>query len=115
MSADALVTVAVLYSLPAAAVARSALEARGVPVVAVGGHVASVDWAYLVALGGIELRVPAAQEPAARALLAEGERPPLRESAAFRHRWIWNALVFLLLLIPVGAIPFWMRRQGETR
>lgn len=109
-AADAWVTAGVFYSLPSAAVARSALEARGLAVQSVGIGLPGVQWQYMVAVGGIELRVPADCETTARALLGEGARPPLSESAAFWARPVWNTVV-LILLFPIGLWPLWVRRQ----
>ncbi|MFD1704853.1 hypothetical protein ACFSCV_17745 [Methylopila henanensis] len=114
MASDALVTVAVCYGYPAAAVTRSALEAEGIPVTVVGGAFASFDWHMLPAMGGIEIRTPASDVERARARLA-GEELPLRESRAFWAAPLRNAATFFLVLYIAGvAVPFWIRRTAPS-
>ena len=107
---DAFVTVAVCYSLPAAVVARSALEARGVPTYATGQSFACIDWTLMVAIGGIDIRVPADCEADARALLGEGEPVPLRETSTFWARPLfWTALSVPAFFV-LNLWPLWLRR-----
>ena len=64
------VEVASFHTIPEAAVARGRLEAEGIPCMVADEHLVQADWLYAIALGGIRLRVPAAQASRARCILA---------------------------------------------
>jgi len=64
------VEVASFDTMPEAAVARGRLEAEGIHCMVADEHLVQADWLYAIALGGIRLRVPAAQAARARRILA---------------------------------------------
>ena len=101
-------------------IARGLLEAEGIEAHVGDGQVALANWEWRLAIGGVKLRVPAAQ--AARAVevlraMDAGEyaiddeaRPatpvaPDRETASSRLAWL--ALVLFNLPLP------WRRRRGD--
>ncbi|WP_193370623.1 hypothetical protein [Pelagibius marinus] len=82
--------------------AQALLGAAGVKVFPDTWYVASVQWHWTHALGGIALQVPAAQAADAIALLADN--PIVRRP---RH-WLWRlpvAVVAVMVLFWVGFPP----------
>jgi hypothetical protein len=102
---DRLETIAYVYSQPELAVLLSLLEDEDIRVTPVGrGHI-SVDWTITVALGGVELRVHAADAARARARLAEVDRIHVWRGFFFRNRLLDIALILLLLPMMLSAAP----------
>jgi len=52
-----LVTLSTHYDLSGAVVARSLLDQHGIPAFLLDGHLGSVSWVYLPAIGGMRLMV----------------------------------------------------------
>ena len=96
MSSDRLETVARVFRPAQLLVIQSVLRQAGILVCPIGYHHLSNQWPYTLALGGIELRVPEAQEDDARALLES--LPPLwmPEYEISRNRFV---RVFALLIL----------------
>src|SRR5438128_1652481 len=95
MSTDRYATVAWVYDAGELALLFSLFEWAEIPVVPQGYYHASVQWDFIVALGGIRLRVREADVPAALALLASLERTPQTAVRFFAR----NKLLDILLLI----------------
>ena len=75
-----LVTIA-RYSLPYEAhLARSRLDAEGIPAFVADEHTIGMQWLYSNALGGVRLQVPEPCVEEARRILAEDLEAPLVES-----------------------------------
>lgn len=95
---DRFVTVAWVYDRCELALLLSLFEARGIWVVQVGAQHVSVDWTLTLALGGIALRVRAADAPAALALLAGLDRPAQRRAVFVESRLLDVALMVAMLI-----------------
>ncbi|ROR34243.1 putative signal transducing protein [Inmirania thermothiophila] len=67
---DELVTVATFDTMPDAHIALGRLRAEGIEAVLADEHLVQTDWLYGIAVGGIKLRVRAADAARARAVLA---------------------------------------------
>jgi len=96
------VTVGWAYGQADAALAVALLGSAGIPAFPHTWYVASVQWHWTHALGGIALQVPAAQAADAIALLADN--PIVRRP---RH-WLWRLLVAVaavMVLLWVGFPP----------
>lgn len=110
-AADGLATVHICYSRSEAEVFSCMLRAYGVPAFINGGETAAVAGHLIVALGGLEIRVPTIFEAEALGLLALVEKDTcFPQSSAFNERpWI-NSLT-LLIGIMTGYIPTWLRHK----
>lgn len=73
MQMAGLVTVAVYYDLPEAAVARSFLNSNGVRAMLFDESYSHISWMHIHALMGLRLMVPEVESEAAVALLASGD------------------------------------------
>lgn len=99
MDDDRLVTVAIGYGFAETATTVSFLQAHGVPVTILPHHLPSVSWDMVVALGGMEIRVPARLGGAASILLAEiAEADAVVAEKPRWLRWVWRAVFVLLYL-----------------
>jgi hypothetical protein len=108
---DRFETIAFVYGQPELAALLSLLEHEDIWVSPVGrGHI-SVDWTITVALGGVELRVHAADAARARALLAQADDRQIWRGFLLRNRLLDIALMLLLLaagvLAPPARLPAW--------
>lgn len=75
-----LITIA-RYSLPYEAhLAKSRLDAEGIPAFVADEHTIGMQWLYSNALGGVRLQVPEPWAEEARCILAEDREQPLMES-----------------------------------
>jgi hypothetical protein len=98
-------TIAFVYSQPELAVLLSLLEDEGIWVVPVGrGHV-SVQWTWTVALGGVELRVHAADAARARAALGRIDDVHVWRGFLLKNRLLDLALILMLLPLALIAPP----------
>jgi len=89
----------VVYSLPEAAVLVSKLQAYGIDAFAMPLHFASVSWHFLVAVGGIEIRVPARRYRLAVQLIADGGPfEAAGEAEMFRRPPLLNGLFAFVVL-----------------
>ncbi|HMG48209.1 MAG TPA: hypothetical protein VK614_12200 [Allosphingosinicella sp.] len=102
---DVFETIAYVYSQPELAVLLSLLEDEDIWVAPVGrGHV-SVQWTWTVALGGVELRVHAADAARARALLARIDDVHVWRGFLLKNRLLDLALILMLLPLAMIAPP----------
>jgi hypothetical protein len=98
MSGDRLETLGWVFRPAQLLVVQSLLEQAGVMLCPLGYHHLTNQWPIAIALGGIELRVPAEQAEEARALLAA--LPPLLPPAQeFGRHWPVRLLVLLALYL----------------
>jgi hypothetical protein len=102
---DSLAVIAIVYSLPEAAVLLATLNAYG--IFALRRHHAhiSIQPTLMVALGGLWIAVPSAQEEDALALLAaidSGWTPPPRPFAD--DAWL-SALLSIVMTLLLGIPP----------
>jgi hypothetical protein len=118
---DGFVTIAVVDSMPEAAVLLATLAAYGIFALPRNrGHI-SAQPVLMVALGGIWITVPRSQQEDALALLAEidtGWRRPPR--AVARNAWlnaaVSIAMTFLLMVPPMPRVPGlygWRHREPD--
>lgn len=113
-ASDGLATVHVCYSRPQAEVFTCMLKAYGIPAFINGGETAAVAGHLIVALGGLEIRVPSRFEADALSLLAQVEKDDsLPQSAAFNEKPLANT-VMLLLGFVTGYIPSWLRYRKQS-
>jgi hypothetical protein len=104
-AADRFETVAWIYSQSELAVFLSLFEHEDIWIVPVGrGHI-SVQWNWTVALGGVAIRVHAADAAAARALLAGIDRSPWRGGVFSDNRLLDIVLILLLIAVGLFAPP----------
>jgi hypothetical protein len=99
-------TVAIAYSQPELAVLLSYLANRGIRAMPLGYGHAALQWDWTIALGGIAIRVPAADAAAARDALSAIERRAYRGGIYTDTLWLDVALtllVFVTLLVPPPA------------
>jgi len=108
-----LTTVGYAYGQPEAALALARLEAYGIRTFAHSWHTLALSWQWTHALGGIELRVPAAQAEDAAAILAS-----LEMSRRPRKRWLFLLFSLVVLALvnfpppPSGFFPATLRPAG---
>lgn len=106
---DRLVSIAVVYSLPEAAVIRATLTAHGIPCFAFGEHIAHVQWYYTVLIGGISICVPECLKDQAIALIPDLAEPRPRqeiiaEAKANDGFYGRDRLIIAHLIKPVTAL-----------
>lgn len=101
---DCFVTVGWVYDRCELAFLLSLFEDRDIWVVQVGGQHIAADWVITMALGGVELRVRAADAAAAQDLLAGLARPEPRRCVFVDNRWI-DLLLMLAMLVVFGLAP----------
>jgi hypothetical protein len=109
---DRFETVAWVYSQTELAILLSLFAHEDIWVVPIGRGHASVAFAHTVGLGGVRLRVHAADGPAARALLGGIERTPQRTPRFFARDRLADVLIVLLLFF-AGALAPPARIQAE--
>ena len=93
------------YGPSEVAYAICALEAAGIRVLPHGFHHASVAWHHVIALGGVELRVPTAQAEIAREILSSADFSQSRSNAWLL--FLAGLMLFLWIgppLLPVGGL-----------
>jgi len=99
----------VSYSLPEAQIVASRLRAAGFEPLIQGGHHASVSPHYLVALGGIQILVPAQEAAPATELvsaaIASAGIPATPESEGCWQQPVRNALLGVAAFLLTG-LPF---------
>ncbi|MEB2847061.1 hypothetical protein GAO09_15920 [Rhizobiales bacterium RZME27] len=101
---DRLVTVAIGYGFAETATTAAYLEAHGVPVTTLPYHLASISWDMVVALKGMEIRVPARLAGAACVLLAEIARPNVPDGST--TGWAqWGRRIALVLIFLITYVP----------
>lgn len=101
---DRLVTVAIGYGFADTATTVAYLQAHGVPVTTLPYHLASLSWDMVVALRGMEIRVPARLAGAACILLAEIARSDVPEGKG--TGWAqWGRLIALVLIFLITQVP----------
>jgi hypothetical protein len=64
-----LITIATFLEPAEAHIVRARLEAEGIPAVVASDGIASLDWAYSQAIGGVAVQVPASDRDAALEML----------------------------------------------
>lgn len=102
MKESEFITVGWAYGQAEAALAMALLGASGIRGFPHTWHTAAVQWSLTHALGGIELRVPAAQAADAMALLAES---PMTSRPRRGLRRLLAAAVMVAAFLLVGAPP----------
>lgn len=118
-----LITIA-RYSMPYEAhLARSRLEAEGIPVFIADEHLLSINWLYTPAVGGIKVRVPEDWEEAARQILTTDHQDEIAEidtepPLACPHCGGQNAtmvlgdpLMLIFTFVLLGAPLFFLREK----
>jgi hypothetical protein len=112
-----LATLRISFSRPESEIICSYLASAGIPAIPAERHHATCNGDYLVAQGGIHIKVPKALLADAHAALAEAEASPqLSESRAFARHYVANALIFLCAFTSLGMVyfPYWVRTQRES-
>jgi hypothetical protein len=113
MADDAFETVAIVYSLPEAAVLHGLFAQYDIATVVIGARHAATNPEWVVALGGIIVCVQREVAHEARAILAEiAARPP-----AVRPRLIDNVVlnaVAVILACVIGFAPIPPTRTAST-
>jgi hypothetical protein len=106
---DRFETIAWVYSQSELAVLLSLLADEDIYAVPIGRGHASVAWGNTLALGGIEVRVHAAEAEDARALLAGIDRTPFRRGVFSDSRLVDGFVMLVLavagLFVPPARIP----------
>jgi hypothetical protein len=106
---DRFETLAWVYSQSELAVLLSRLEHEDIYVLPIARGNASVDWGLTLALGGIELRVHAAEAEDARTLFAGIEPTPFRRGVFSDNRVVDGFIMVVLavagLFLPPARIP----------
>lgn len=106
---DRFETIAWVYSQSELAVLLSLLAHEDIYVLPIGRGHASVAWGNTIALGGIEVRVHAAQAEDARKLLAGIDRAPFRRGIFSDNRLVDGFVMVVLALAglfePPARIP----------
>jgi hypothetical protein len=118
---DRFETIAWVYSQTELAVLLSRLEHEDIHVLPVARGHASVEWGLTLALGGIEVRVHAAEAEEARTLLAGIDRTPFRRGVFSDNRLVDGVVMVVLalagLFVPPARMPaeFVAPRTAPTR
>lgn len=102
---DRFETIAWVYSQSELAVLLSLLAHEDIYVLPIGRGHASVAWGNTLALGGIEVRVHAAEAEYARALLAGIDRTPFRRGVFSDNRLIDGFVMVVLAVVGLFAPP----------
>jgi hypothetical protein len=106
---DRFETVAWVYSQSELAVLLSLFAHEDIYLLPIGRGHASVAWGNTLALGGIEVRVHAAEAEDARALLAGIDRTPFRRGVFSDNRLVDGLIMVVLavagLFVPPARIP----------
>lgn len=97
MQNSEMITVGRAYGTAEAALAMSMLEAYGIKVLPPSWYHMSVNWHLTHALGGIELRVPAAQTGDALEILA-GFQVTSRPKSLLRRLFVASIALIVLVL-----------------
>ncbi len=88
------------------------LKAYGIPAYVNGREVAGNVGHLMVALGGMEIRVPARQQRDALQLLSGVEKDTaLPESEAFKKKPVLGALMLSLSVFFGVYLPGWLRKR----
>lgn len=98
-------TVAWVYSQSDLAVLLSRLAHEDIHVLPIARHNAGVDYALTTALGGVEIRVHAAEAEQVRLLLADIDRTPFRGGIFSTNRWLDGAIMVILFVAGLFAPP----------
>ena len=110
------------YSLPwQADLARTTLEAEGLPAIVADANTVTMNWLFSNAIGGVKLQVPESHAAAAIEVLSQEEPPSglpqdeidapscpqcgKRNSAVIRLGRRWTFLTWLLLGVPLFFPP----------
>lgn len=105
MTGDRFATVAWVYDAGELALLLSLFEWEEIPVTPIGYQHAAVQWNFIVALGGVRLRVREQDVPAALALLAGLERAPQKSVRFFAREKLVDILLVLLSFFLILAVP----------
>lgn len=107
--ADRFETIAWVYSQSELAVLLSLLANEDIYALTIGRGHASVAWGNTLALGGIEVRVHAAEAEEARRLLVGIDRTPFRRGVFSDNRLLDGFIMVVLavggLFVPPARIP----------
>jgi len=113
MADDSYETVAITYSQPETAVMLSIFAFYDIPAYALGSGHASVAPTWMVALGGLQIRVHAEALDDARALLAEIAERPQAVRPFIIPEPILNGVI-AVLSCGLGLMPVPPTRTGST-
>jgi len=104
-SGEELVTIAAVYVRSELYALLALLRTNGIFAAPVGENHARVDWALVVALGGVRVQVRARDLALAAELLAGIDHRPLWRPMFSENKFIDLALTVLLFLASVGIPP----------
>ncbi len=113
MAGDSYETVAITYSQPETAVMLSMFTFYDIPAYALGSGVASVIPTWMVALGGIQIRVHPESLDDARTLLTEIAQRPQAVRPWIIDEPILNGIISILAC-GLGLMPVPPTRTGST-
>ena len=103
--ADRLVTIAAVYSRGELYALLGLLRTNGIFAATVGENHARVDWAIVVALGGVQVQIRAHDVPLAAELLESVDPRPWRGPVFAPSRAVDIALMLLLFVVGMGTPP----------
>lgn len=127
--AGGLVTIAQYRDLPEAGLAKSKLEAAGIPCFLDNEYTVGVNWLYSNALGGVKLKVPEEDAEEAKAIIEEIIEPiapeesegllpdsscPACGATEIETRNYTRKFAALTLLISVPLFLFWKRYSCKS-
>ena len=113
MADDSYETVAITYGQPETAVMLSMLTFYGIPAYALGSGHASVIPTWMVAFGGLQIRVHPEALDDARSLLAEIAQRPQAVRPLIIPEPILNGIIAVLSCF-LGLMPVPPTRTGST-
>lgn len=119
MKTHRMITIASFPDLPSAYLARSLLEASGIPCFLANEYLIGVQWGYAPAVGGVELAVHEQNRQEALALLAENDarlalvemRCSVCGGAYIASQDMGKALLLVSLLLFDLPLPYPRRRM----
>lgn len=104
-SADDLVAIAAVYSRSELCALLGLLRTNGIFAATIGENHARVDWALLVALGGVRVQIRRRDLPLATELIAGIDHRPLWGPVFSDNRFVDIALTVMLFVASFGIPP----------
>jgi len=102
---DGLVTIAAVYSRSELYALLGLLRTNGIIAATIGENHARVDWALVVALGGVRVQIRARDVPLAAELLDSVGSRPFWGPFFAENRVVDLALILLLFIAGMGTPP----------
>lgn len=102
------------YDLPEALCLKSFLESQGIPTFINGLHHAQVDWWMIVALSGLEVRVPSDHADEVRDYMTAFRAEPSHcqsASGCFWEKPIRSFVQLMIVSLMTGVPPLWARKR----